>query len=423
MVNETGNNGNYNGERPPDDVLKETLLRYARLRLSVPAKLANLASEHNYHIKKTKLKELQQQFEIPRIRRAPPLPVITTLVCAKLENDVTQGMGPEAVKTYLALDGYQIPRDKIRDVMRDNAPGAAKMRCPGNKVKIPRKNLTAQGVFQELHFDGHEKLASAALKMGPVGISIYGCRDKATGLLCYIRAVPDARHSVVIGHVYLDLVLEFGAIPLQITVDKGSETGDMFAAQIALRETYTPDIDALKFPPVVALKSVNNIPIENLWKWLRQILGRSLREWIEDGKTNGIFNSASEIHIHLFHWIWSRIVQEALDQFKDYWNYHKSRPNTKKVLPSGVAPLELFQHPENYGLACLSVPVEAEVVEALRDNLDCSRDEALQWVPDWFDIAAYQVYAELERPKLEASRGWEVFAQMAGLLESMDLEY
>lgn len=101
-------------------------------------------------------------------------------------------------------------RDTIREVMRDNAPGAAKRRCPGNKDKIRRKNLTAIGVLQEVHCDGHEKLASAALKMGPVGIAIYGFRDKGSGTNLDLRAVPDARHSVVVGHLYLDLVLELG---------------------------------------------------------------------------------------------------------------------------------------------------------------------------------------------------------------------
>ncbi|KAF8178853.1 hypothetical protein K438DRAFT_1604419, partial [Mycena galopus ATCC 62051] len=244
----------------------------------------------------TKLKELHLELDIPVVRKPPPLPVVTTLVCGKLDDDVAQGIGPDAMKTFLALDGYQIPRNMIREVMKDNAPGAAKRRYPGSKAKIPRKNLTSQGILQELHFDGHEKLSRAALKMGPVGIAIYGGREKAAGLVCTLRAVPDARHAVVIGHVYLDTVIELGVIPLQVTVDKGSETGDMFAAHIALRETYTPELDPLKFPAVVAIDSITNIPIENLWKWLRQMFGRSLREWIEDGKTNGIFNPSSEIH-------------------------------------------------------------------------------------------------------------------------------
>lgn len=94
--------------------------------------------------------------------------------------------------------------------MKDSAPGASKLRYPSNKEKIICKNLTAQGIFQELHCDGHEKLATAALRMGPVSIVIYGFREKAAGLVCDLKAVPDARHSVVVGHLYLDVVEEFG---------------------------------------------------------------------------------------------------------------------------------------------------------------------------------------------------------------------
>ncbi|KAJ7074927.1 hypothetical protein B0H15DRAFT_792575, partial [Mycena belliarum] len=408
---------------PPDNVLKDALLTYARLRLTASARLENLATQHNYHIKLTKLKQLNKEFNIPTARKPPPLPVVTTLVCDKLDNDVAQLNGPEAMKTLLALDGYQVPRDTIRAVMKDNAPGAAKRRYPGNKDKIARKNLTAQGVYQEFHCDGHEKLASSALKMGPVGISIYGFRDKGSGTAVTLRAVPDARHSVVICHLYLDQVEECGyVISFQLTMDQGSETGDMFAAHTALRKIYTPDVDLVKFPACVAIKSVNNIPIENLWKWLRKTFGRSLREWIEDGKTNGVFNSGSQVHIHLFHWLWSKIVQAALDLFKDYWNYHKSRKNPKKTLPSGVPPLEILRNPESYGLACLSVKVERAAVDALREDLSCSRHEALQWVPDDFDKLAQDVYEALGHPKLEPSRGWAIFEDMVAELETLYMQ-
>ncbi|KAJ7100702.1 hypothetical protein B0H15DRAFT_876835 [Mycena belliarum] len=420
MVNTAGNNGANNGERPPDDVLKESLLRYASLRLSVAQKIANLAEEHGYHIKSTKLKELNKQFNIPTVRKPAPMSIITTLVCDKLDADVNQANGPDALKTFLALDGYQIPRDTIRQVMKDNAPGASKARYPGNKEKIVRKNLTALGVFQEVHCDGHEKLSTAALRMGPVGLSDYGYRDKATGLVAYLVVVPDARHSAVIGHVFLDFVQEHGAFPLQITVDKGSETGEMYAAQTALRKIFTPDLDPLQWPSFVAIKSVNNIPIENLWKWLLKTIGRSLREIIEDGKTNGLFNPANQIHIHLFHWLWSKIVQLKLDEFKLYWNYHTPRKNPKKAMISGIPPIELYRNPETYGLKRLSTPVDQATIDALRDNLEYDREEAFRWVPDDFDIAATQAYETINRPKLDPRRGWAIFANMAELLQDAD---
>ncbi|KAJ6578465.1 hypothetical protein B0H19DRAFT_1371260 [Mycena capillaripes] len=110
MVNRTGKNGTDNGERPPDDVLKASLERYASLRLKSAQKLENLAHDHNYHIKSTKLKELMTELNVSTMRKPPPISVITTLVCDKIVQDVNQANGPDALKTFLALDGYQIPR-------------------------------------------------------------------------------------------------------------------------------------------------------------------------------------------------------------------------------------------------------------------------------------------------------------------------
>ncbi|KAJ7859911.1 hypothetical protein B0H13DRAFT_1639798 [Mycena leptocephala] len=98
----------------------------------------------------------------------------------------------------------------------------------------------------------------------------------------------------------------------------------------------------MEWPEFIALKSVNNIPIENLWKWLLKTIGHSLRKIIEDGKTNGLFNSGNQIHIDLFHWLWCKIVQIKLDEFKLYWNYHTPCKNPKKLLVSGVPPIEIY---------------------------------------------------------------------------------
>ncbi|KAF7352008.1 hypothetical protein MVEN_01163000 [Mycena venus] len=123
---------------PPDDVLREALHRYASLRLKSAQRLANLAHEFNYHIKyvrpllilipnnaksrSTKLKELNTEFNVGTVRKPPPISVATTLVCDKLDEDINQADGPDTIKTLLALDGHQIPRDTIRQIVKDNAP-------------------------------------------------------------------------------------------------------------------------------------------------------------------------------------------------------------------------------------------------------------------------------------------------------------
>jgi hypothetical protein len=66
--------------------------------------------------------------------------------------------------------------------------------------------------MEEVHCDGHEKLGAKALKMGQVGIPIYGFRDH-TGIFHYLTVVPNDREEMTIGHTYLDFVAERGGTP------------------------------------------------------------------------------------------------------------------------------------------------------------------------------------------------------------------
>lgn len=70
------------------------------------------------------------------------------------------------------------------------------------------------------------------------------------------------------------------------------------------RELCSPDIDVDLFHAVELLKSVHNIIIEMLWKWLREKTGHNLREVILQGKSNGIINYDLPVH---------RYVIELLD--------------------------------------------------------------------------------------------------------------
>lgn len=96
--------------------------------------------------------------------------------------------------------------DTVRAVMKANASHGFEYRWSGRRRKIIRKNLVSLGVFHEVNMDGHEKLSSKALKMGPASIPIYGIRDKWSGAILHLVCVPNARLAVAIGHVYLDFV-------------------------------------------------------------------------------------------------------------------------------------------------------------------------------------------------------------------------
>jgi hypothetical protein len=95
--------------------------------------------------------------------------------------------------------------------MADIDPDGAEARFPGRR-RQPKKrgHLTDTGVYYELHFDGHEKLNFKALRMGPVGIDIYGSRCHSSSKMIKFLAVPNARCSSTVGHYYLDLVSTHG---------------------------------------------------------------------------------------------------------------------------------------------------------------------------------------------------------------------
>jgi hypothetical protein len=91
----------------------------------------------------------------------------------------------------------------VRETMLANDPDGVDARYPGRK-KVKRVRL------QELHCDGHEKLGALALKMGGVGLPIYGMRDKWSGGLLDMEVVRNDRLADIIGHVFLDFIERYG---------------------------------------------------------------------------------------------------------------------------------------------------------------------------------------------------------------------
>ncbi|KAJ6449179.1 hypothetical protein C8R45DRAFT_849885, partial [Mycena sanguinolenta] len=73
-----------------------------------------------------------------------------------------------------------------------------------------------------------------------------------------------------------------------------------------------------------------------------------------------------------------KIVQISLDEFVDYFNNEKTRNQSVRILPSGIAPNVVFDMPEDYGLENLAIPVTQEAIDALRSlDIETPREEAI----------------------------------------------
>ncbi|KAK0184300.1 hypothetical protein F5146DRAFT_1145447 [Armillaria mellea] len=293
MVNITGKNGSDCSICPPDDVLEKALQEYSAECLPIKKILSRLEVQHGYRIGKTKLNDLNNHFGIMSLQKT----------------DIYNCNGPDSVKTFLAQDGFNIPRDKIHQGLKaHNIHGGAQ--CAPSKYwqKIHHTPMYSIRVGAEFNCDGHENLSSQALHMG------------------HLVTVLNAHDSNMIDHLYLDVAEENGVISMQITVDKGSETGVMFAYQTALRTNLAPDVDMTAWSPFVALTSINNIIAEALWHWMWKTNTGDIERIIKEGRSNGIFIPASQLHAYifnlqvytaayiyqsfrdLFQWLWSKIV-------------------------------------------------------------------------------------------------------------------
>ncbi|KAJ7718982.1 hypothetical protein B0H14DRAFT_3629712 [Mycena olivaceomarginata] len=400
--NSEGRNGTENGTWPEEDVLGESLHEYPRLGDPLLVRRRKLLEDHGLQIGcGDHTENLNTYFNVSSVRKPIPREVADQKILNEMDDDATNIGGPT-----LRI---------IRETMHLNDPDGVDARYPGRK-KIKRAQLKAHGTWQEIHCDGHEKLGALALQMGGVGLPIYGMKDKWGAEILYLVVIPDDRHSDVIGHVFLDFVELYGAIPQQATVDKGSETGHMYAIMTGLKTAYAPDIDLTRYPALVAVKSTNNTPIEGLWRWFQDQCGKNLYIQITKGRDEGIFNPNNSIHVLLFNWIWPPIVQGELDHFTERWNSHVIRRQSNKLMPSGVSPNELYAHPEYYGGRCFAIPVPKDAVSALRKTLKLTRKAALLWVPEEFDTIAWQVYEMLGSPLCSAETAWDVFSQMASVM-------
>ncbi|KAG1853953.1 hypothetical protein F4604DRAFT_1591403, partial [Suillus subluteus] len=177
---------------------------------------------------------------------------------------------------------------------------------------IDRVPLDCIGPWHQQHADGHEKLSAQALKMGDVTLPIYAFKDQFSTFVPYMRCLPNVRLSNIIGHVFLDLVEEYGCAPIQLTTDKGSEVGDMVRCQERLLLHAAPEFTLDQWPASRQVQSKYNTPIEGFWRWKLDGEGHSIRQAIFVGR-----DAADLIRLKMLSYFEAkftqRVIQEGVD--------------------------------------------------------------------------------------------------------------
>ncbi|KAG6876417.1 hypothetical protein C0992_013040, partial [Termitomyces sp. T32_za158] len=177
------------------------------------------------------------------------------MILNEMALDPTSRRGPDSIREGILLStGLPLTQNFVQSEMLLQDPQGFEIRQPGSK-KIQRVALVSLGPHHEWSGDGHDKLAS-------IGFPVWGVRDVWSGCWLGLWVVPNNRHRKAVALLFLRLVAKFGGIPIQMSTDCGSETGQVFGLVNALREIFHPELSTEELPAHRFLRSVRNITIE-----------------------------------------------------------------------------------------------------------------------------------------------------------------
>ncbi|KAJ7452923.1 hypothetical protein FB451DRAFT_1521089 [Mycena latifolia] len=442
MVNPRGVNGGGVKEYPEDSILKDAFERYALENsgagLSYVDQCARLKYEFGLDIKKigrrVKLAQLRKKVGATSVRnsKGSRTDVETRQGVMDLKpGDVAGGWGVTQTKGRLANVGVLIHtkllvlglnslRDALCQILHDEFGDEFDSRFVGKKKLLKHRTpLKALGPFHQEHCDGHEKLSEQGLDIGAgIHLPIYASKDQFSSFIL----MPNVRLGNYIAHYYMDLVERRGfKISLQLTTDMGSEVIEMHKIHVVLRDDVAPQFTPPQWPHGVKQSSTNNTPIESFWRWLQDGEGHSTKMTLQSGAATGIFLPHDEIHRQTFYWLFVPLIQEGLDNFRQYWNNHRLGKSKGKLNGSGSSPLNMLISPTSAiptARDC-SINVNPDTLYRLREAYggEEARDAAFRFVSREFQADADGVYADLGCPEITLPTAWDIFSQVVEELQ------
>lgn len=314
--------------------------------------------------------------------------------------------GFRGVHHALVLSGVLATQIAVAKAQHEIDPDGVAARQLQSKKRFFRSPIVTAGPNEQWSVDGHDKLAA-------YGFGIYGIRDVYSGFILALHAFPNNRKAANVHWLYLKTITECNGIPIQIAADCGSETGLMLQSQVQLREQLGgPGLQ--ETPAYVLLPSTRNITIERAWIGVRNDVVRRFQKKFDEGLGAG-FVPTNQVHCAVFWFIFAPLVQQALDQHRQYQNTYKVRRQKEKLNPSGARRCEIYQTPTRWaGQQCM-LQLDAEAKEETAVALREAETEAdLSWIRRDVRELCLQVLREKgeQEAQISIDRAWDVFTMI-----------
>ena len=169
--------------------------------------------------------------------------------------------GPERLLGYRAMHkrvrqeyNLHIARDAVYNVMYDLDPeGLEACGEIGAKKKRKKGNVSSKGPNFVHSLDGYDKVMGYQNSTFP--LAVYGCIDTASRKILWLRVWTTNSNPKLVGHWYLEHLLETRIISRMIRLNNGTETGVMATMHAYLRRNHSDiddPIDTILYDPLTS---------------------------------------------------------------------------------------------------------------------------------------------------------------------------